>query len=271
MRAYDWSASPLGPPETWPQSLRTAVRILLNTNHPMFIWWGPRADPVLQRRLSPDHGAGTPSERARPGRSGMLGRNLAHHRSADRAGDERRRRDLAREPARSGDASRQAGAGVLDLRLQPDRRGRRHRRRAGGLPRRHQGLSRRRRVAGARSRTGAGAADRPDRRPRGRSADRLPQSPLAGISADSRAAAGSGQRVPRGLGAAHPSRRSRSHRKEIPRRDRQQGARIHGAIPDHPPERRRDCAGFRSDPPSSATPMAAPCGWSARTATSPNR
>src|SRR6202165_3949021 len=39
-RAYDWLASPLGKPETWPQSLRTAVRILLNTNHPMFIWWG---------------------------------------------------------------------------------------------------------------------------------------------------------------------------------------------------------------------------------------
>src|ERR1700688_4042978 len=40
-RAYDWSATPLGPPDGWPQSLRTAVRILLNTNHPMFIWWGP--------------------------------------------------------------------------------------------------------------------------------------------------------------------------------------------------------------------------------------
>src|SRR6202158_3988681 len=39
-RPYDWSSSPLGKPETWPQSLRTAVRILLNTNHPMFIWWG---------------------------------------------------------------------------------------------------------------------------------------------------------------------------------------------------------------------------------------
>ncbi len=39
-RAYDWSASPLGKPDTWPQSLRTALRILLNTNHPMFIWWG---------------------------------------------------------------------------------------------------------------------------------------------------------------------------------------------------------------------------------------
>src|ERR1700676_4979857 len=40
-RAHDWSATPLGRGESWPQSLRTAVRILLNTNHPMFIWWGP--------------------------------------------------------------------------------------------------------------------------------------------------------------------------------------------------------------------------------------
>jgi len=41
-RAYDWSSNPLGSPESWPQSLRTAVRLLLNTNHPMFIWWGPK-------------------------------------------------------------------------------------------------------------------------------------------------------------------------------------------------------------------------------------
>ena len=41
MRAYDWSASPLGSADSWPQSLRTAVRILLTTQHPMFIWWGP--------------------------------------------------------------------------------------------------------------------------------------------------------------------------------------------------------------------------------------
>src|SRR6202140_4334605 len=40
-RAHDWSATPLGKPEAWPQSLRTAVRMRLNTNHPMFIWWGP--------------------------------------------------------------------------------------------------------------------------------------------------------------------------------------------------------------------------------------
>ena len=42
MRAHDWSANPLGGPASWPQSLRTAVRLLLNTNHPMFIWWGPQ-------------------------------------------------------------------------------------------------------------------------------------------------------------------------------------------------------------------------------------
>jgi len=40
-RAFDWSKTCLGPPETWPQSLRVTVRIVLNSRHPMFIWWGP--------------------------------------------------------------------------------------------------------------------------------------------------------------------------------------------------------------------------------------
>ncbi len=41
MRGHDWARTPLGPPERWPQSLRTAVRLLLTSRHPMFIWWGP--------------------------------------------------------------------------------------------------------------------------------------------------------------------------------------------------------------------------------------
>jgi len=41
MRAFDWSATPVGRPQTWPQSLRTAIGLVLSTNHPMFIWWGP--------------------------------------------------------------------------------------------------------------------------------------------------------------------------------------------------------------------------------------
>jgi two-component sensor histidine kinase len=41
IRAYDWSKTPVGPPEGWPQSLRVTVRLMLNSQHPMFIWWGP--------------------------------------------------------------------------------------------------------------------------------------------------------------------------------------------------------------------------------------
>lgn len=41
MRDHDWSASPLGLPQQWSQSLRTAVSIMLNSGHPMFLTWGP--------------------------------------------------------------------------------------------------------------------------------------------------------------------------------------------------------------------------------------
>jgi PAS domain S-box-containing protein len=41
MRARDWSASPLGPPESWPQSLRSVVGLLLGSKFPMFVAWGP--------------------------------------------------------------------------------------------------------------------------------------------------------------------------------------------------------------------------------------
>ncbi|RBP44460.1 PAS domain S-box-containing protein [Roseimicrobium gellanilyticum] len=40
MREIDWSTSPLGPVEQWPQSLKTCVRILLTCRQPMFVWWG---------------------------------------------------------------------------------------------------------------------------------------------------------------------------------------------------------------------------------------
>jgi len=41
IRAHDWTATPLGPPESWPQSLRTAVRIMLTSRQPIWIGWGP--------------------------------------------------------------------------------------------------------------------------------------------------------------------------------------------------------------------------------------
>ncbi len=36
----DWSQTLLGPRSQWPQSLRTALSMILNSPNPMFIWWG---------------------------------------------------------------------------------------------------------------------------------------------------------------------------------------------------------------------------------------
>lgn len=40
-RTYDWSTSPLGPPDRWPTSLRTLVNMMLTSRFPMLIFWGP--------------------------------------------------------------------------------------------------------------------------------------------------------------------------------------------------------------------------------------
>ncbi|MFZ2031560.1 MAG: response regulator [Vitreimonas sp.] len=40
MRAYDWGSTSLGPPQRWPQSLKTAVRIMLTSRQPIWIGWG---------------------------------------------------------------------------------------------------------------------------------------------------------------------------------------------------------------------------------------
>jgi len=40
MRSIDWDATAVGPASTWPQSLRTALSILLETGFPMYIAWG---------------------------------------------------------------------------------------------------------------------------------------------------------------------------------------------------------------------------------------
>lgn len=41
IRSLDWSKSAIGPLDSWPQSLRTAVSICLNSRFPILIWWGP--------------------------------------------------------------------------------------------------------------------------------------------------------------------------------------------------------------------------------------
>jgi PAS domain S-box-containing protein len=41
IRTFDWAKTPLGPIEAWPQSLKTSVGLMLNSQHPMWVGWGP--------------------------------------------------------------------------------------------------------------------------------------------------------------------------------------------------------------------------------------
>ncbi len=46
IREFDWSGHRLGRPDDWPRSLKTAVSLILNSRHPMWIGWG-REMPFL--------------------------------------------------------------------------------------------------------------------------------------------------------------------------------------------------------------------------------
>jgi PAS domain S-box-containing protein len=39
-RNFNWSLTPVGDPEFWPQSLRNTVSMILSSKFPMFLWWG---------------------------------------------------------------------------------------------------------------------------------------------------------------------------------------------------------------------------------------
>ena len=41
LRGHDWEAAGLGAPARWPQSLKTAIRIMLASRQPIWIGWGP--------------------------------------------------------------------------------------------------------------------------------------------------------------------------------------------------------------------------------------
>jgi len=58
IRAHDWAATPLGPPEAWPQALRFALTICLHSTFPTAIYWGPDL-----RLLYNDAWAPIPAER----------------------------------------------------------------------------------------------------------------------------------------------------------------------------------------------------------------
>jgi PAS domain S-box-containing protein len=66
--AYDWSKSPLGPMEYWPQSLRTAVSICLGSRFPMMLWWGPELTNIYNDAFIPVLGGWHPNALGKSGR-----------------------------------------------------------------------------------------------------------------------------------------------------------------------------------------------------------
>jgi len=68
LRAHNWSATPLGEPETWPQSLRSALSICLEANFPIAIYWGPELALLYNDAWSSIPGKKHPGALGRPGR-----------------------------------------------------------------------------------------------------------------------------------------------------------------------------------------------------------
>jgi PAS domain S-box-containing protein len=55
-RAFDWSATSLGPVSGWSQSLRTTAGIVLGSRNPMFLWWGPELVQLYNDAYRPSLG-----------------------------------------------------------------------------------------------------------------------------------------------------------------------------------------------------------------------
>ena len=57
---FDWSTTPVGPIASWPQSLKTVVRIMLDSRYAMWLGWGPDFtffynDAYARMSLGPKH------------------------------------------------------------------------------------------------------------------------------------------------------------------------------------------------------------------------
>ncbi len=66
IRAHDWSTTPLGDPFTWPQSLRSAVGLMVANKHHMFVAWGPELTLLYNDGYRPMLGDRHPQALGRP-------------------------------------------------------------------------------------------------------------------------------------------------------------------------------------------------------------
>ncbi len=66
IREHDWAATSLGSVEAWPQSLRSAVSILLPSRAQIVLFWGPELIAIYNDAYAPVFGAKHPWALGRP-------------------------------------------------------------------------------------------------------------------------------------------------------------------------------------------------------------
>ena len=57
-RTFDWSQTSIGPIDRWPEVLLNTVNTLLNSRHPMFLWWGEDLVQFYNDAYRPSLGVG---------------------------------------------------------------------------------------------------------------------------------------------------------------------------------------------------------------------
>jgi PAS domain S-box-containing protein len=68
MQTVDWAETPLGPVESWPQSLRTSISICLFSRFPIILWWGAEKVMVYNDAYRPMLGQKHPKSMGQRGR-----------------------------------------------------------------------------------------------------------------------------------------------------------------------------------------------------------
>src|SRR5262245_7886300 len=69
MRDMDWSHTPLGPAESWPQSLRSTLSMLLPSKAQIILFWGPQFIVFYNDAYRPVFGSKHPYVLGMPGRT----------------------------------------------------------------------------------------------------------------------------------------------------------------------------------------------------------
>jgi PAS domain S-box-containing protein len=69
LRQTDWSTTPLGLMDQWPQSLKTAVSICMNSRFPMFVWWSSELINIYNDAYIPVLGKRHPAAFGKPAKS----------------------------------------------------------------------------------------------------------------------------------------------------------------------------------------------------------